>query len=80
MHYSNNPGKVRVDYFKPSGKWYETLEVDMTGYYDAWNVREAVRLAVTHQYESFSFDDWTVVCLEPYHKFSHPVMFKAKDF
>ena len=33
-HYSNRPGNVRVDFFKPSGKWYTTVEMNMEDYYD----------------------------------------------
>ena len=46
-HYNDNPGVVRVDYFKPSGKWYMTEAHDMSDYWDEpdiyrrWRVRSA---------------------------------------
>lgn len=76
-NYSNNPGSVRVDYFKPRGKWYETLEVDMRGFYTG-QIHDCVRGAVMKSYPDFNFDSWIVVCLEPYHEHSHPVMFKPE--
>jgi hypothetical protein len=34
MGYTTNSGMVRVDRFKPGGKWYDTWEVDMSAYYN----------------------------------------------
>jgi len=34
MGYTTNDGMVRVDRFKPGGKWYDTWEVNMSGYYN----------------------------------------------
>jgi len=34
MGYSTKPGIVRVDIFKDTGKWYETLAIDMTEGWD----------------------------------------------
>lgn len=80
MNYSNNPGSVRVDYFKPSGKWYETLEVDMTNFYqEPVFCREAVKQATMKRYPNFRFDSWIVVCLEPYHQYAHPVIFFPEE-
>jgi predicted RNA-binding protein len=33
-NYSNNPGRVRVDLFRDTGKWYATGSVDMGDKYD----------------------------------------------
>lgn len=33
-HYSDNPADVRVDFFKPSGKWYTTESVRWTGFWE----------------------------------------------
>jgi len=79
VNFSNNPGSVRVDYFKTRGKWYETLEVDMSNYYNEPIIHDAVRKAVMEKHPNFKFEEWIVVCLEPYHVNSHPVMFKPKE-
>jgi hypothetical protein len=34
MHYSDNEGSVRVDFFKESGKWGYTEALDMNAWYD----------------------------------------------
>lgn len=56
MGFTTNEGMVRVDRFKPGGKWYDTWAVDMSRWYnqDAGRssgellppVWEAVRLAI----------------------------------
>lgn len=33
-NYSQHAGDVRIDRFKPRGKWYDTWSVDMEGYYN----------------------------------------------
>ncbi len=33
MNYSDDPSSVRVDFFKPSGKWYATEAVEMEAYF-----------------------------------------------
>ena len=73
-NYSNNPGKVRVDFFKPSGKWYETEELDMSAYYGEPVIHNAILKAYYEQIAPYH-EDMTMVVLEPYHQFSHPIMF-----
>lgn len=68
---------VRVDQFKPNGKWYQTLSINMNNLYDHHCVHEALKIAL--QNDGRDVERWTYVCLEPYHKHSHPVMLKAKD-
>ena len=77
-HYSNNPGMVRVDYFKASGKWYMTEAVDMSNYWDgSLFIHDAVRLALQH--EGLWKPHFTMVILEPYHENAYPIMFVASD-
>lgn len=51
-HFSLNPGHVRVDQFKPGGKWYQTFQIDMSNYYDGRPgepgslIHDAVRAAI----------------------------------
>lgn len=61
MGFSTNDGMVRVDRFKPGGKWYDTWAVDMSRWYNqdcgrssgellppTW---EAVRLAILANFQ-----------------------------
>ena len=73
-HYSENSGSVRVDYFKPSGKWAYTNSVDMSDYWDVPSVHDAVRSAILDAFGVLDESYYTIVVLEPYHKHAHPIM------
>lgn len=76
-HYSNNPAMVRVDRFKPSGKWYDTFAIDMTGEYEG-AIHTKLQNAFKRQYPDFKLSDgWILVCLEPYHEHSHPIILNS---
>lgn len=83
MGYSADETMVRVDFFKPSGKWYTTEAVKWTGDY-----RFETRKKLIH--ESFAkslrdhfqdtpnrLSDMDAICLHPYHKHEHPIQLKA---
>lgn len=76
-HYSDNPGSVRVDYFKASGKWYMTESVDMSGHFRDPSVHEAVRLSL--QEAGRWLPHFTIVVLDPHHQNSYPVMFISTE-
>lgn len=76
-NYSDNPNMVRVDYFKPSGKWYMTEAHNMGDFYNEPFVHDAVRKALER--DGRWLPHFTIVVLEPYHKNAYPVMFVAKD-
>ena len=77
MNYTDNPGMVRVDYFKPSGKWYMTEARDMSGFYHEPLVQDAVRLAL--QRDGRWLTNFTIVVMNPYHHSGGvPVMFPAE--
>ena len=86
MHFSENPGMVRFDRFKESGKWYDTYEVDMFDYWDATIIpHDALNLAITAspRFGEGWVNGWLrqggfIVCLEPYHKSAYPVVLKLK--
>ena len=86
-HYSENPGMVRVDYFRPSGKWYMTEAVDMSDDWDEPFIHDAVALALgRHWVKSHGgverrdrWQQFTVVVLEPYHRNAYPIMLVAKE-
>lgn len=71
MGYSVSDSVVRVDRFRLSGKWYDTLAVDMERFYTHYGVKEALQEAM--RAAGHNYLDWIVVCLEPYHQNSHPV-------
>ena len=69
MHYSEKPGMVKVVEFKKSGKYYQTLQVDMDPYYSTSSPVEALRLALG----SSKRDGMVYFCDEPYHQYAYPV-------
>lgn len=75
-----------MDYFKPSGKWYMTEEIDMHGLWDVPDIFAAIREALTrHWRDGRSYErrnawqHFTIIVLEPHHKYAHPVMLKAVE-
>ena len=84
-NYSDDPAMVRVDFFSPSGKWYETEAVKWTG---AWKGSLNDGGQLIHAAFAQSLRDHFVgrpdrlssmdaVCLEPYHENAHPIQLKA---
>lgn len=87
MGYSDNPHMVRVDVFKPSGKWYTTIALNWDRY-KTGNPQEA-----DSNYESIhdsfhrcmreqfcnKYCGMLAVCLEPYHENGHPLMITIPD-
>ena len=71
MGYSRNESVVRADRFRPSGKWYDTFELDMSQEYDALNCPEAVLAALKRN--KLSYLGWIIVVLEPSHANAYPV-------
>lgn len=78
MNYSTTEGSVRVDFFRPTGGWYTTVEVDMTEYYLTVNIRNAI-IKATKEVVREGYNGMTLVCLEPFHQFSHPIMIPNWD-
>lgn len=78
-NYSVNPGHVRIDFFKESGKWYMTEVLDMSKDYDTGiTPKDAVISAMrrTERHDALlNNKDFHIVVLEPYHKSAYPVMF-----
>ena len=69
-NYSDDPERCRVDFFKPSGKWYSTHTV--TFKYDAPDIHAGFRTALNIAIGN-TLIGMQAICLEPYHKFSHPI-------
>lgn len=71
MGFTTDESSVRVDAFKPSGKWVSTFSVQFKTYdncciHDAF--KEALRDALGVRLKGM-----TMVCIEPYHQYSHPI-------
>jgi hypothetical protein len=82
MGYSSKNSHVRIDRFKSrTGKWYDSLELDMYGFYNESLIHDALRKAIEKQFNesinNFLEDGFfIVVCLKPYHVHSHPIILK----
>ena len=70
--FSINPEQVRIDIFKPSGKWYTTIALQWNGYKDIL-IHTAFEQSMDEQYTGL-WSGMTAVCLNPYHEHSHPLM------
>ena len=75
-NYSEKSGHVKVDFYKPSGKWYMTEQYDMSDYYNAGiTVVEAVEMMLkANERGKRLMPQFIVVVDDPYHKNSYPVM------
>lgn len=82
MAFSMKEGVVRVDFFKPSGKWYGTSELNMSGVYHDALLHGAIASCLdAHGLKGYStqWRDWLkeggfILILEPYHINGHPVL------
>lgn len=74
-NYSNNPGMVRVEFFKPGGKWYMTEAWDMSLWYNHGpTVIDAVQAMLNaNERGSKLLPQFIVVVQDPYHKQEYPV-------
>ena len=85
MGYTTNDYHVRVDRFKESGKWYDTLEVDMENHYYDLDIYKALASSINESYSHVNnfVDGWlaqggSFVCLEPCHKNAFPIMLRNR--
>ncbi len=78
MNYSEHACMVRVDFFTPTGKWKYTESVRWIGW-DTPLIHDAFKESLREHFKDFPnrLSDLDAVCLEPYHRYSHPVMLKA---
>ena len=74
MNYSLNPTQCRVDFFKDTGKWYDTVVLNMGVTEEEYNAYLPTEFArqLTIQYPT-TYKGMIAVCLEPYSAHSHPV-------
>lgn len=87
MGYSVDSSMVRVDLFKPSGKWFTTVALRWDRYrtgnpQDGSNcyedIKDTFRRCMRMQYMDI-FNGMTAVCLHPYHEHEHPLMITIPD-
>lgn len=79
MNYSENPGHVRLDRFKGSGKWYDTHVLNMEHHYLDSFLYKAIMKAMIKQ--DIKLDqEWFAVILEPYHKNAHPYVITQREY
>lgn len=70
---------VRVDFFKESGKWYETVSLKWDRYRTHDNIsieliHDTFRRCCLEQHNRLCQKGWKAVCLEPYHADAYPLM------
>lgn len=75
MGYTTDNSMVRVDFFKPSGKWYTTEAIRWTGGYYNDNLIESFAKSLRDSLGS-RLSDMDAVCLEPYRDIGYPLMIK----
>ena len=85
MGFSTNERMVRVDFFKPSGKWYATEAVEWTGEYGDhslihWEYAKALHdfLTIPEQHR-YRYQGMNAICLEPYHQNACPISLSVDD-
>jgi hypothetical protein len=77
MGYAVGDNFVRASRFKPSGKWYDDVALDMAGEFNTDSIQTAIKNAYTKTYHPLH-PGWMLVVLEPYHKHSHPIIIKGE--
>ena len=73
MGYIEDDSMVRVDFFKPSGKWKYTIGLKWTGSYSKdVSIHLAFKASLRNQVGD-RYEGLVAFCLEPYHEHSHPI-------
>lgn len=75
MGYTADDSMVRVDFFKPCGKWYCSEAVKWTGGYGDVEIHAAFAESLRDHLKG-RLHGMVAVCLEPYHAYAHPLMLK----
>lgn len=71
-HYSDKASSVRVDFFKPSGKWYTTEAVPWIDYREK-DIHKGLRDSLLAADVHLRLSGMLAVCLEPYSVNAHPI-------
>ena len=87
MGFTTNEGRVRIDLFRDTGKWYATGSICMADFYRG-DIFEGVLRACEREFVRADQGEWpvttsprewleregTIIVLEPYHEHAHPIM------
>ena len=73
MNFSNNPAMVRVDFFRESGKWVATEQMEFRHYGGNMLIHDAFLRSLISQFNG-RYAGLTAVCLDPYHESAHTIM------
>ena len=78
MGYTADDSMVRVDFFKPCGKWYCSEAVKWTGGYNGVLIYTAFKKSLQDHFQNDPnrLNGMVAVCLEPCHVYAHPLMLK----
>ena len=84
MNYSDKPEMCRVDFWRESGKWYTTEAVEWIGNgfaEDAPRIHEQFEASLREHFgNNPRLVGMRATCLEPYHKYEHPISLMVKDW
>lgn len=64
---------VRVDFFKESGKWYATEQMEFIHCDKRFLIHDAFLASLNASFNG-RYSGMTAVCLDPYHENAHPLM------
>lgn len=82
-NYSNEANSVRVDFWKPSGKWKYNEAVKWTGDYDyeRGNLIHAsfAKSLRDHFGDKHRLEGLRATCLDPYHQHAHPISIDVSE-
>jgi len=75
-NFSADEQSCRVDIWKASGKWYDTINLIWDeGWADGGRIHSTFRNLMEDQYPG-KWLGMHATCLEPFHKYSHPISIK----
>lgn len=74
-NYTENEASVRVDFFKPSGKWHTTEAVIWTGEYSNSLIHDEFKKSLRDHFreQTTRLSEMDAVCLKPYHENCYPL-------
>jgi len=73
MNFSEDERDCRVDFFKPSGKWYTYNKVTFREEDWGGNADTHTALGNAIRDAGVGLTGMTAICLYPWHKYSHPI-------
>lgn len=77
MGYTDDESMIRVDFFRPSGKWYTTEAIRWMGSYEK-DLFEGFAKSLREHFKDNPnrLSEMDAICLDPYHKNTYPIQFK----